>query len=179
MSAETPKAVPLSKLKDGFLDGTSSTYLEELEERYRQDPGSVDKSWSSFFRSLGMLCSGLIFSFSTLQVTRSRSLVVAAKASSSLQPWQGSQCSELNTQTACKRQFVMPFSLQSQLILAVQSKVWRLKQLQRPSMRLSRAVKWPLCLRQLYQTSPFRRACAYSCLFEPTRYKSFESMNSK
>lgn len=57
VDAETPKPVPLSKLKDGFLDGTSSTYLEELEERYRQDPGSVDKSWSSFFRSLGIaLC---------------------------------------------------------------------------------------------------------------------------
>lgn len=25
-----------SKLKDSFLEGTSSTYLEELEERYRQ-----------------------------------------------------------------------------------------------------------------------------------------------
>ena len=48
-----PKAVPMSKLKDSFLDGTSSTYLEEMEERYRQDPNSVDKSWTSFFRSLG------------------------------------------------------------------------------------------------------------------------------
>ena len=48
-----PKAVPLSKLKDSFLDGSSSTYLEELEERYRQDPSSVDKSWAGFFRSLG------------------------------------------------------------------------------------------------------------------------------
>ena len=36
-----------------FLDGTSSTYLEELEERYRADPSSVDKTWASFFRSLG------------------------------------------------------------------------------------------------------------------------------
>ncbi|BDA47181.1 2-oxoglutarate dehydrogenase, mitochondrial [Coccomyxa sp. Obi] len=47
-----PKPVPLPKLKDSFLDGTSSTYLEELEERYRADPTSVDKSWASFFRSL-------------------------------------------------------------------------------------------------------------------------------
>ncbi len=37
-----------------FLDGTSSTYLEELEERYRADPSSVDKTWASFFNSLGM-----------------------------------------------------------------------------------------------------------------------------
>jgi 2-oxoglutarate dehydrogenase E1 component len=36
-----------------FLDGTSSTYLEELEERYRADPSSVDKTWASFFKSLG------------------------------------------------------------------------------------------------------------------------------
>lgn len=50
-----PKAVPMSKLKDAFLDGTSSTYLEDLEERYHKDPSSVDKSWTSFFRSLGML----------------------------------------------------------------------------------------------------------------------------
>ena len=45
--------VPLSKLKDGFLDGTSSTYLEELEERFRDDPSSVDKTWASFFNNLG------------------------------------------------------------------------------------------------------------------------------
>lgn len=51
----TPKPVPMSKLKDSFLDGTSSTYLEDMEERYRQDPSSVDKSWASFFRSLGRL----------------------------------------------------------------------------------------------------------------------------
>jgi len=48
-----PKPVPLSKLKDSFLDGTSSTYLEELEERYRTNPASVDKTWASFFNSMG------------------------------------------------------------------------------------------------------------------------------
>ena len=45
--------MPLSKLKDSFLDGTSSNYLEELEERYRTNPSSVDKTWASFFRSMG------------------------------------------------------------------------------------------------------------------------------
>ncbi len=49
-----PEPVPLPKLKDSFLDGTSSTYLEELEERYRRDPGSVDRTWASFFKSLGV-----------------------------------------------------------------------------------------------------------------------------
>jgi len=50
-----PQPVPLSKLKDSFLDGTSSTYLEELEERYRLNPANVDKSWASFFKSMGEL----------------------------------------------------------------------------------------------------------------------------
>ena len=35
------------------MDGTSSTYLEELQQRYQNDPKSVDKSWASFFHSLG------------------------------------------------------------------------------------------------------------------------------
>lgn len=50
---QQPEPVPLRKLKDSFLDGTSSTYLEELEERYRSNPQSVDKSWASFFHSMG------------------------------------------------------------------------------------------------------------------------------
>jgi hypothetical protein len=48
-----PSPVPLSKLKDSFNDATSVTYLEELEQRYRRDPHSVDTTWASFFRSLG------------------------------------------------------------------------------------------------------------------------------
>ena len=48
-----PKPTPLPKLKDNFLDGTSSTYLEEMEERYQKDPSSVDKTWAGFFSSLG------------------------------------------------------------------------------------------------------------------------------
>jgi hypothetical protein len=50
-----PKPVPLSKLKDSFNDGTSITYLEELEERYHRDPNSVDRSWGAFFKNLGKL----------------------------------------------------------------------------------------------------------------------------
>eukprot|EP00887_Chlorella_sp_A99_P003603 scaffold7.g3603.t1 len=49
-----PKPTELKKMKDSFLDGTSSSYLEELEERYRVDPQSVDKTWVSFFKSLDM-----------------------------------------------------------------------------------------------------------------------------
>ena len=51
--AAEPEPVPLSKLKDSFNDGTSVTYLEELEKRYLDDPGSVDRTWASFFKSLG------------------------------------------------------------------------------------------------------------------------------
>ena len=50
-----PQPVPLSKLYDSFLDGTSSSYLEELERRYQEDPNSVDKTWAGFFRHVGEL----------------------------------------------------------------------------------------------------------------------------
>ena len=51
-AASSPQ-VPLSKLKDSFNDGTSVAYIEELEQRYRSDPTSVDKTWGMFFRALG------------------------------------------------------------------------------------------------------------------------------
>jgi len=44
--------VALSKLKDSFNDATSVSYLEELEKRFHEDPGSVDRSWGSFFNNL-------------------------------------------------------------------------------------------------------------------------------
>jgi hypothetical protein len=47
--------VPLSKLKDSFNDGTSIAYIEELEQRYKADPSSVDKTWGMFFKALGEL----------------------------------------------------------------------------------------------------------------------------
>ncbi|KDD76103.1 transketolase [Helicosporidium sp. ATCC 50920] len=34
------------------MDGTSSTYLEQLEQQYRADPSTVDRSWAAFFRSM-------------------------------------------------------------------------------------------------------------------------------
>lgn len=51
--AAEPEPVPLCKLKDSFNDATSVTYLEELEKRYLDDPGSIDRTWASFFKSLG------------------------------------------------------------------------------------------------------------------------------
>ncbi|KAL1295658.1 hypothetical protein HN51_056512 [Arachis hypogaea] len=50
-SAPVPRAVPLSKLTDNFLDGTSSVYLEELQRAWEADPNSVDESWDNFFRN--------------------------------------------------------------------------------------------------------------------------------
>jgi len=46
-----PRAVPLSRLSDSFLDGTSSVYLEELQRAWEADPSSVDESWDNFFRN--------------------------------------------------------------------------------------------------------------------------------
>ncbi|GLT89001.1 hypothetical protein SLE2022_070050 [Rubroshorea leprosula] len=46
-----PQSVPLSRLSDSFLDGTSSVYLEELQRAWEADPTSVDESWDIFFRN--------------------------------------------------------------------------------------------------------------------------------
>ena len=48
-----PQPVALSKLKDSFNDATSVAYLEELERKFNDDPASIDKTWASFFTSLG------------------------------------------------------------------------------------------------------------------------------
>lgn len=48
-----PEPVAVSKMYDSFLDGTSSSYLEELERKYQEDPNSVDKTWAGFFRHVG------------------------------------------------------------------------------------------------------------------------------
>ena len=48
-----PQPVALSKLKDSFNDATSVAYLEELERKFNENPSSIDKTWASFFTSLG------------------------------------------------------------------------------------------------------------------------------
>ena len=48
---KVPESVPLSRLSDNFLDGTSSVYLEELQRAWEADPASVDASWDTFFRN--------------------------------------------------------------------------------------------------------------------------------
>ncbi|PKI62089.1 hypothetical protein CRG98_017462 [Punica granatum] len=40
-SAPVPRPVPLSRLTDSFLDGTSSVYLEELQRAWEADPNST------------------------------------------------------------------------------------------------------------------------------------------
>ncbi|KAE9450982.1 hypothetical protein C3L33_17148, partial [Rhododendron williamsianum] len=50
-ASPVPRPVPLSKLTDSFLDGTSSVYLEELQRAWEEDPNSVDESWDNFFRN--------------------------------------------------------------------------------------------------------------------------------
>ncbi|THG02997.1 hypothetical protein TEA_023582 [Camellia sinensis var. sinensis] len=50
-AAPVPRPVPLSRLSDNFLDGTSSVYLEDLQRTWEEDPNSVDESWDNFFRN--------------------------------------------------------------------------------------------------------------------------------
>lgn len=48
-TASIPRDVPLFRLTDNFLDGTSSVYLEELQRAWEVDPNNVDESWDNFF----------------------------------------------------------------------------------------------------------------------------------
>lgn len=78
-SPPVPRAVPLSKLTDSFLDGTSSVYLEELQRAWEADPNSVDESWDNFFRNFvgqATTCPGI--SGQTIQESMKLLLLVRA-----------------------------------------------------------------------------------------------------
>ena len=36
-----------------FLHGANAAYIEDLEQRYREDPGAVEEAWAQFFREMG------------------------------------------------------------------------------------------------------------------------------
>ncbi|GAA0161965.1 dehydrogenase [Lithospermum erythrorhizon] len=78
-SAPVPRPVPLSKLTDSFLDGTSSVYLEELQRAWEQDPNSVDESWDNFFRNfVGQAASSPGLSGQTIQESMRLLLLIRA-----------------------------------------------------------------------------------------------------
>src|SRR5512135_964698 len=39
-------------LRTSFLQGTNAPYIEEMQEQYEQNPGSVSDEWRHFFESL-------------------------------------------------------------------------------------------------------------------------------
>ncbi|GBF89902.1 hypothetical protein Rsub_02606 [Raphidocelis subcapitata] len=82
VAAAEPEPVPLSKLKDSFNDATSVTYLEEMEKRYQDDPGSVDRTWASFFKSLesGVPGEAIAEAFDAFEKGESRVSPLAAAA---------------------------------------------------------------------------------------------------
>lgn len=74
-----PRAVPLSRLTDSFLDGTSSVYLEELQRAWEADPSSVDESWDNFFRNfVGQASASPGISGQTIQESMRLLLLVRA-----------------------------------------------------------------------------------------------------
>ncbi|KAL3338931.1 hypothetical protein AABB24_027835 [Solanum stoloniferum] len=78
-AAPVPRPVPLSKLTDSFLDGTSSVYLEELQRAWEQDPSSVDESWDNFFRNFtGLAATSPGISGQTIQESMNLLLLVRA-----------------------------------------------------------------------------------------------------
>lgn len=77
--APLPRPVPLSRLTDNFLDGTSSVYLEELQRAWEADPNSVDESWDNFFRNFtGQASSAPGISGQTIQESMRLLLLVRA-----------------------------------------------------------------------------------------------------
>ncbi|MCI10138.1 2-oxoglutarate dehydrogenase mitochondrial-like-like, partial [Trifolium medium] len=78
-SAPVPRPVPLSRLTDNFLDGTSSVYLEELQRAWEADPNSVDESWDNFFRNfVGQASTSPGISGQTIQESMRLLLLVRA-----------------------------------------------------------------------------------------------------
>ncbi|KAK3034419.1 hypothetical protein RJ639_033690 [Escallonia herrerae] len=78
-SAPVPRPVPLSRLTDSFLDGTSSVYLEELQRAWEADPDSVDESWDNFFRNfVGQAATSPGISGQTIQESMRLLLLVRA-----------------------------------------------------------------------------------------------------
>ncbi|XP_058099090.1 uncharacterized protein LOC131243620 [Magnolia sinica] len=78
-AAPVPRPVPLSKLTDNFLDGTSSVYLEELQRAWEVDPSSVDESWDNFFRNfVGQAATSPGVSGQTIQESMRLLLLVRA-----------------------------------------------------------------------------------------------------
>ncbi|GFY83622.1 2-oxoglutarate dehydrogenase, E1 component [Actinidia rufa] len=78
-AAPVPRPVPLSRLTDSFLDGTSSVYLEELQRAWEEDPNSVDESWDNFFRNfVGQAATSLGISGQTIQESMRLLLLVRA-----------------------------------------------------------------------------------------------------
>ncbi|KAL9250291.1 2-oxoglutarate dehydrogenase, mitochondrial-like protein, partial [Drosera capensis] len=78
-AAPVPRPVPLSRLSDSFLDGTSSVYLEELQRAWEADPESVDESWDNFFRNfVGQAATSPGISGQTIQESMQLLLLVRA-----------------------------------------------------------------------------------------------------
>jgi len=78
-AAPVPRPVPLSRLSDNFLDGTSSVYLEELQRAWEMDPQSVDESWDNFFRNfVGQASTSPGISGQTIQESMRLLLLVRA-----------------------------------------------------------------------------------------------------
>eukprot|EP01018_Ginkgo_biloba_P020671 Gb_03657 [translate_table: standard] len=77
--APVPRPVPLSRLTDNFLNGTSSVYIEELQRAWEADPHSVDESWDNFFRNfVGQAATSPGISGQTIQESMRLLLLVRA-----------------------------------------------------------------------------------------------------
>ncbi|KAI3781921.1 hypothetical protein L2E82_11949 [Cichorium intybus] len=79
-SGPIPRSVPLSRLSDNFLDGTSSVYLEEMQRAWEADPTSVDESWDNFFRNFVGQAAGMSPGVSGQTIQESMRLLLLVRA---------------------------------------------------------------------------------------------------
>jgi 2-oxoglutarate dehydrogenase E1 component len=52
VESSPPAPVPLKKLAASWLNGESSYYIEELYDRWKENPNNVDPSWNEFFTKI-------------------------------------------------------------------------------------------------------------------------------
>eukprot|EP01114_Cavostelium_apophysatum_P002869 TRINITY_DN1256_c0_g1_i1.p1 TRINITY_DN1256_c0_g1~~TRINITY_DN1256_c0_g1_i1.p1 ORF type:complete len:1024 (+),score=305.35 TRINITY_DN1256_c0_g1_i1:177-3248(+) len=51
-SAAVPQSVPLSRLSENFIDGTSANYVEQMYQAWSKDKSSVHASWAAYFSNM-------------------------------------------------------------------------------------------------------------------------------
>lgn len=88
--------------KTSPLYGTNSTYIEELYERYLDNPANVDESWKGFFSDMGDSVNAVIKEHKGASWAPKKLIVVGAKDPDAAPKKPANNSSPAETQQACK-----------------------------------------------------------------------------